>query len=403
MLICIVSLAHGPRKRGNNTAQEFPSAERVAQQAVLRYLYAGTVVRIGQGSGQRAAKNGVRCYHGEEISTCQEKKFPSEEKAVKKLRMSRIMEVNKELLLIFSIIAFAAVINFFVAGERLVLTFYNLPTLFAAYYFGRTRAVQTALASVLIVSWLNIMNPVALAAGQALSFRHLIGWSDVAIWGGFLLVTAYAMGTLYEVKEQGMSELRETYFGVLQILCQVISNDKYTQNHSFRVSVYAARMAAEMGMPDEQIEDVRAAALLHDIGKLEVSRNILYKSARLSEDEIVEVQAHLPRGVEALRPVAVGGTLRRVLPIILAHHDKFDGSGYHPTQGEDIPIEARIISVADVYDALVSDRPYRKAMSPFEARDIILKGAGTDFDPKCVAAFESAFRGGRMEVPEVLV
>jgi len=322
---------------------------------------------------------------------------------VKKPIMSRIMEVNKELLLIFSIIAFAAVINFFVAGERLVLSFYNLPTLFAAYYFGRSRAVQTALASVLIVSWLNIMNPVAFAAGQTVTARHLIGWADVAIWGGFLLITAYAMGTLYEVKEEGMTELRETYFGVLQILCQVISNDKYTQNHSFRVSVYSARLAAEMGLPEDQIEDVRAAALLHDIGKLEVSRNILYKSARLSEDEIAEVQSHLPRGVEALRPVAVGGTLRRVLPIILAHHDKFDGTGYHPTKGEDIPIEARIITVADVYDALVSDRPYRKAMSPFEARDIILKGAGADFDPKVVGAFESAFRGGRMEVPEVLV
>lgn len=322
---------------------------------------------------------------------------------MKKTWLSRVMEVNKELLLIFSIIAFAGVINFFVAGERLVLTFYNLPTLFAAYYFGRGRAVQTALASVLIVCWLNLMNPVALAAGAGITARHLIGWSDVAVWGGFLLVTAYAMGTLYEVKEQGMTELRETYFGVLQILCQVISNDKYTQNHSYRVSVYAARVAAEMGLPDEQIEDIRAAALLHDIGKLEVSRNILYKSARLSAEEIDEVQSHLPKGVEALRPVAVGGTLRRVLPIILAHHDKFDGSGYHPTQGGDIPIEARIISVADVYDALVSDRPYRKAMSPFEARDIILKGAGTDFDPKVVAAFESAFRGGRMEVPEVLV
>lgn len=321
---------------------------------------------------------------------------------MKKPLVNRILEINKELWLILSIIAFAAVINFFVSGQRLVLSFYNLPTLFAAYYFGRARAVQTALASILIVSWLNIMNPMALAEGQA-SMRHLIGWADVAVWGGFLVITAYAMGSLYEVKEQGMSELRETYFGVLQILCQVISNDKYTQNHSYRVSVYAARLAAEMGLPEEQIEDVRAAALLHDIGKLDVSRNILYKSARLSEEEIVEVQSHLPRGVEALRPVAVGGTLRRVLPIILAHHDKFDGSGYHATKGEDIPIEARIISVADVYDALVSDRPYRKAMSPFEARDIISKGAGTDFDPKCVAAFESAFRGGRMEVPEVLV
>ena len=99
----------------------------------------------------------------------------------------------------------------------------------------------------------------------------------------------------------------------------------------------------------------------------------------------------------------VGGSLRRVLPIILAHHDKFDGSGHHPTKGKEIPVEARIIAVADVYDALISDRPYRKGLSPFEARDTIVKGSGSDFDPAVVKAFESAFRKQQMEVPEVLV
>ena len=99
----------------------------------------------------------------------------------------------------------------------------------------------------------------------------------------------------------------------------------------------------------------------------------------------------------------VGGSLRRVLPIVLAHHDRFDGSGYHPTRGEEIPLEARIIAVADVYDSLTSDRPYRKAMSPFEAKEIIAKGSGTDFDPKVVEAFLAAFRRAEMEVPEVLV
>jgi len=89
--------------------------------------------------------------------------------------------------------------------------------------------------------------------------------------------------------------------------------------------------------------------------------------------------------------------------INLAHHDKFDGSGYHPTRGDEIPIEARIISIADVYDSLISDRPYRKGLSPFEARDIILKGSGTDFDPVLIKAFESAFRKQQLEVPEVLV
>jgi putative nucleotidyltransferase with HDIG domain len=315
--------------------------------------------------------------------------------------LDQLMSINKELLLILSIIVFAAVINFFVAGQKLVLSFYDLPTLFAAYYFGRARAVQTAIASLLIVSWLNLMNPTALASGVKLTERQLMVWSDIAIWGGFLLITAYAMGTLYERKEQGLAELRETYYGVLQILCGVISNDKYTQNHSYRTSIYASRIASEMRLPDERIEDIRAAALLHDIGKLEVSRQILYKAAKLSDEEIVEMQSHLDKGIERLKPV--GGTLRRVLPIILGHHDKFDGSGYHPTKGEGIPLEARIISVADAYDAMVSDRPYRKAITPFEARDAIVKGTGKDFDPRVVEAFQSAFRGGRMEVPEVLV
>ena len=99
----------------------------------------------------------------------------------------------------------------------------------------------------------------------------------------------------------------------------------------------------------------------------------------------------------------VGGSLRRILPIILSHHDKYDGSGYHPSHGEDIPLEARIISVADVFDSLTSDRPYRKAMSPFEVREILTKGAGTEFDPKVVEAFLTAFKKGEMEVPALLV
>jgi putative nucleotidyltransferase with HDIG domain len=309
--------------------------------------------------------------------------------------------MNKELLLVLSIIAAAGVVNFFVAGQRLVLSFYNLPTLLAAYYFGRRRAVETAAASILFVVWMNLMNPSALGDGMQLVSQRLLTWSDLTVWAGFLLISAYATGTLYENGERRLAELREAYYGVLQILTQVVGNDKFTQNHSYRVSVYALRIAEEIHLPAEQMEDLRAAALLHDIGKLETSRDILYKAARLTDDEIKEMKTHVEKGVGMLSPV--GGSLRRVLPIILAHHDKFNGLGYHPTKGTDIPIESRIISVADVYDSLVSDRPYRKGLSPFEARDIITKGSGTDFDPGVVTAFESAFRKQKMEVPEVMV
>lgn len=315
--------------------------------------------------------------------------------------ISRITDINKELLLIFSIIAGAGVVNFFIAGQRLVLTFYNLPTLLAAYYFGRRRAVEAAVASILFVVWMNLMNPKAL--GGALEWRTqvLLAWSDITVWAGFLLISAYATGSLYELGERRLKELRETYYGVLQILNQFVGNDKFTQNHSYRVSVYATCIAEEMRLPEQQIEDVRAAALLHDIGKLEVSRDILYKAARLDDHEEQEMRSHVTRGVKLLEPV--GGSLRRVLPIILAHHDRFDGSGYRPSKGEEIPIEARIITVADAYDAIISDRPYRKGSTPIEGRDAIVKGAGTTFDPAVIKAFEAAFRKQRLEIPEVMV
>jgi putative nucleotidyltransferase with HDIG domain len=180
------------------------------------------------------------------------------------------------------------------------------------------------------------------------------------------------------------------------ILRHFISKDKYTENHSYRVSIYASRIAEALDFSPERIEDVRAAALLHDIGKLDVSREVLYKAARLNDAEMAEMRTHVERGIAILQPI--GGSLRRVIPIILAHHDKFDGSGYHPTRGTDIPVEARIISVADVYDSLTSDRPYRKAMSPFDVREMIVKGSGTEFDPEVVDAFLGVFSRGEMEV-----
>jgi putative nucleotidyltransferase with HDIG domain len=314
--------------------------------------------------------------------------------------IDRLAETNKELLLIFSIIGFAGIVNRFVAGQRLILTFYCLPTLFAAYYFGRRRAVQTAIASILIVCWVDVLNPAALTNTLRVEMSHIMAISDLTIWGSFLLITAYAAGTLHEKEARALREVRDTYYGVLQILNQFISNDKYTQNHSFRVSVYATQIAQNMGFSSDRVEDVRAAALLHDIGKLETSREVLYKAARLTDEEMTEIRTHVEKGVAFLSPV--GGSLRRILPIILAHHDKFDGTGYHATQGENIPLEARIISVADVYDSLISDRPYRKGMSPYEARDILLQGAGKDFDPAVLKAFDAAFRNQKMEVPEVL-
>jgi putative nucleotidyltransferase with HDIG domain len=318
---------------------------------------------------------------------------------LKKSLLKQCTEVNRELWLVLSLFIIAALCNFLIANRGMLLSFYTFPTLFSAYNYGRRHATLTALASVLLVVLVTFLNPGLFEHGSdALSTQK---WFDICVWGGALILTAFAMGTLYDRNAARMRELRETYHGVLMILRQFISKDTYTQNHSYRVSIYAARVAAEMGFDDERVEDVRAAALLHDIGKLDISREILYKAARLTANEYKEMQEHVARGVNLLEPV--GGSLRRVLPIILSHHDRFDGSGYSDRAGDEIPLEARILAVADAYDAITSDRPYRKGSTTYEAREILEKGAGREFDPEVVAAFVRAFRKQHMDIPDLVV
>ena len=317
----------------------------------------------------------------------------------------RFEQVNKELWILLSLFVIALLLNYVVASQKMVLGFYVLPTLGSAYLYGRREATLTAFASVLMVVMLLMYSDAfgpgvaaeqASTAATSTAVTGFAKWLDVTVWGGSLVITGYLMGTLCERKNEQLKELRETYHGVLMILRHFISKDSYTENHCHRVSVYAATLATAMDLSPAVVEDIKAAALLHDIGKLDISRELLYKAAKLTAEEYEEIKQHVHKGIDMLEPV--GGSLRRVIPIILAHHDKFDGSGYHATKGEAIPIESRIITVADVYDSLTSDRPYRKAMTPFDARDVIVKGAETEFDPAVVAAFQKAFRQGKLEI-----
>lgn len=309
-----------------------------------------------------------------------------------------LAKVNQELWLVLSLFIIAGLINWLVESHRVIVGFYTLPTLFSAYVYGRRHAVLTASASIFIVVVLVLTNGNLFAVSTQLASQY-DRWAELITWAGLLLVTAYAMGTLYERKEGHLAELKQTYFGLLAILQQFISNDKYTHNHSYRVALYSSTIARRMGLDADHIDDIRAAALLHDVGKLETSRELLHKAASLPAEEMEEMR-HIQKGVALLEPV--GGSLRRVLPIILAHHDKFDGSGYRPFKGNQIPIEARVLAVADAYDTLTSDRPYRRAVTPFEAKEMIISGAGASFDPAVVDAFVDAFEHGQLEIPEAL-
>ena len=312
----------------------------------------------------------------------------------------QVAEVNKELWIILTMVAVAGLMNYLVTSQYMILGLYSFPTIMSAYFYGRRHAVMTAVLTIIIVGVMVQFNDVIFTGGGKMQIATG-KWYHMMAWGSVLICTAYAMGTLYERHMEKVKELRKTYQGLIVILRHFISKDQYTENHCYRVSVYASKIAAYLGLDDDAIEDIRSAALLHDIGKLKVSRELLYKAARLSDDEYKQIQKHVSNGAEILEPIK--GPLGRIIPIILAHHDKYDGNGYRPNKGEAIPLGARILAVADVYDALTSDRPYRKAMAPIEAKEIIVKGAGKDFDPRVVKAFLMAFERGEMDVPNFVV
>jgi len=167
------------------------------------------------------------------------------------------------------------------------------------------------------------------------------------------------------------------------------AKDIYTKGHSLRVAEYAVLISKALELAPAAIERIEYAALLHDLGKVGVSRRVLGKQGTLSVEEYDEIKRHPEIGAHILSDVPY---LADLVPIIASHHERLDGSGYgRGLQGAAIPFESRILAVADAYDAMTSARPYRGAMSHEAAVEQLLQGRGTQFDEDVVAAFELAW------------
>jgi response regulator RpfG family c-di-GMP phosphodiesterase len=169
------------------------------------------------------------------------------------------------------------------------------------------------------------------------------------------------------------------------------ARDKYTMGHTARVSRMAMRLGRHMGLDEQELRKLEIAANLHDIGKIGVRDAVLLKPGKLTPEEYAKIQEHAVIGAEILRPII---SLTPVLPLILLHHERWDGLGY-PTaiMGENIPIGARIIAIADAFDAMTSDRPYRKGMRLDKALGIIRKEAGRQFCPTSAGSFLQMLEG----------
>lgn len=205
-------------------------------------------------------------------------------------------------------------------------------------------------------------------------------------------------------RSQLMEELERFFFETIRaIVATVDAKDGYTHRHSERVAEFAVRIAGEVGMSKEEIDVVKLSGLLHDVGKIGVPETILNKPGKLTNEEFDEIKKHPLHGVNILSHIK-NPKFKAILPGVRNHHEKWDGTGYPDgLTGENIPFLGRLLAVADVLDALSSDRIYRKGMGLDKTMEIIQKDAGTHFDPQIAKAASALHTRGGLEVPEELL
>ena len=197
-------------------------------------------------------------------------------------------------------------------------------------------------------------------------------------------------------------ENRELFLGSIRMLAAAIDEkDPYTRGHSGRVAKYSVIMGEGIGLPADELDRLRISALLHDVGKIGVDDHVLKKPGKLTDEEFDLMKQHPTKGANIMRPVA---QLKEMLPGIELHHERIDGLGYpYGLRGEEIPLMARIIAVADTFDAMTTNRPYQSAMDLDHVMKRIREFAGNRFDPKIVDALEAAVASGKVHLTTQLV
>lgn len=209
------------------------------------------------------------------------------------------------------------------------------------------------------------------------------------------LITA-VRSRLNRSRQLHLAQLQQAYEASLTALANAIDlRDRYTRGHVERVTAYTLVLADQLGWPETHLHPLRFGAILHDIGKIHIRESLLFKPQPLDENEWVEIKRHPVNGAEMIRDIPY---LAPSVAIVRYHHERWNGSGYPDgLAGEQIPLGARLVAVADSFDAMTTERPYKPAFTLDEAFREILNNAGVQFDPSVVGAFQTAWSHSRIQ------
>ena len=241
----------------------------------------------------------------------------------------------------------------------------------------------------------------AIARGDFSQRVHLKSRTEIGELAATFNTMSEELEQFVEDLKRAAEENKALFMGSIQMLAGAVDEkDPYTRGHSDRVTKYSLMIATEMSLDPGFLEILRISAQLHDVGKIGIEDRILKKPGALTPEEFEIMKTHTTRGANILRPVP---QLREMLPGIELHHEALDGRGYpYGLKGEDIPLLARVIAVADTFDALTTNRPYQRAHDPVEALRIIQGLSGKRLDPRAVAALLAVFQRGEIRIQKSL-
>lgn len=325
---------------------------------------------------------------------------------------------SMERIVILSILVALLVIHLFVIQKMAFLGFYYLPILLAGYFCGKRTALLLSILAIFLVVLYSLVEPGKMSPEIVRNEQQLAKlrpgsqrWESVndqigrqkfkfrfslVAWGSFLVLSAIVSSALYEQKQRRVEELRHAYVGVLEILTKYLElADRYSVGRSVRVAELATAVARRLNVGQATADNIRIAALLHDMGHKETSALILGKSAELGKATDAKITTHSVSGEEVLR--SVSSVLQGVVPIVSAYQEYFVGE-----RGERAPspvtTAAEIIAVVRAYDDMVTGTPTRRAKPHSEALETIRASAGREFGAEVVEALEKALQAGEGKI-----